>query len=100
MKEITTFTLQKMIEDSESLNVIDVRNIDEIATGYIAESIHIPLPLVEFKLPDIEKSKKYYVICRSGGRSAIAVQFLEDRGYNVTNVQGGMDAWTGPMQYS
>lgn len=99
MKEITNTALQQMIENGESLNIIDVRNVDELATGYIAESINIPLPLIEFKLPDIEKKKKYYVICHAGGRSAQAVQFLEQYGYDVTNVQGGMDAWAGPIQY-
>ena len=34
----------------------------------------------------------YYVICKSGMRSARACQFLEEQGYEVINVQGGMDA--------
>lgn len=99
MKEITTSQLQQAIENGEDVKLIDVRNMDEIATGYIARGLHIPLPLLEFKLPDLNKSTLYHVICRSGGRSAKAVQFLEEHGYQVINVQGGMEAWNGPIQY-
>ena len=35
----------------------------------------------------------YYVICKSGMRSARACQFLAEQGYEVINVLGGMDAF-------
>lgn len=40
----------------------------------------------------LDKDQLYYVICKSGMRSARACQFLAEQGYEVINVQGGMDA--------
>ena len=37
-------------------------------------------------------------VCRSGGRSGRATQFLESQGYDVTNMTGGMLAWEGETQ--
>lgn len=34
-----------------------------------------------------------------GGRSARAYQFLEAQGFDVTNVDGGTSAWSGPLAY-
>ena len=42
---------------------------------------------------ELDKEQAYYVICKSGRRSARACQFLAEEGYDVTNVQGGMDAF-------
>lgn len=52
------------------------------------------LPLSELldRYTELDKAQPYYVICRSGKRSARACQFLEEQGYDVTNVQGGMNA--------
>ncbi|WP_164828482.1 rhodanese-like domain-containing protein, partial [Streptococcus sp. DD11] len=35
----------------------------------------------------------HYIICQKGGRSARACEFLENHGYQVTNVQGGLEAY-------
>lgn len=63
--------------------------------GKIPDIIHIPLGLVEFRMNELSKSEPYYVVCRSGGRSGRATQFLESQGYDVTNILGGMLAWEG-----
>lgn len=46
---------------------------------------------------ELDKSKEYIMVCRSGARSATAVNFLESYGFNVTNLSGGMNAWTGKV---
>ncbi|MBD8112231.1 rhodanese-like domain-containing protein [Priestia megaterium] len=47
------------------------------------------------KLIHLDKSKNYIVVCRSGGRSGMAARFLEQQGYSVTNMTGGMMEWKG-----
>ncbi len=42
---------------------------------------------------ELNKNQEYIIVCRSGGRSARAVQFLESYGFQVINVVGGMLAW-------
>lgn len=98
MKTILPEELQAKIETGEQINLIDVREEDEVATGIIPGAKHIPLGLVEFKYQDLDKSKEYVLICRSGGRSGKACQFLEEQGYHVTNMSGGMLEWQGEVE--
>ncbi|MFD2655852.1 rhodanese-like domain-containing protein [Gracilibacillus thailandensis] len=98
MKEISSKQLQKMIEDKQNLNIIDVREVEEVAHGKIPKAIHIPLGLLEFRKHELDKSKEYIIVCRSGGRSARAASFLEDQGFHVTNLIGGMLAWEGETE--
>ena len=69
MKEIV-FDKFYQLYQKESLSVLDVREVEEL-----------------------DKDQLHYVICKSGIRSAHACQFLEERGYKVINVQGGMTAF-------
>ena len=95
MKEITAKELEQKLANGETLNILDVREVDEVTEGKIPGIIHIPLGLVEFRMNELSKSEPYYVVCRSGGRSGRATQFLESQGYDVTNMIGGMLAWEG-----
>ncbi|AYC29321.1 rhodanese-like domain-containing protein [Paenisporosarcina cavernae] len=98
MKSITTEELQERYENGEQFNIVDVREADEVAEGKIPGATHIPLGLIEFKHQELDKSKEYHMVCRSGGRSGRASQFLESQGYNVVNVDGGMMSWTGKTE--
>lgn len=95
MKEITAKEVESLINEGNLLNIIDVREVDEVAEGKIPGAINIPLGLVEFRMHELDKSKEYIMVCRSGGRSGRATEFLEDQGYNVINMQGGMLSWEG-----
>ena len=98
MKTIQPEELLAKLDAGEKVNMIDVREADEVATGIIPGAQHIPLGLVEFKYQELDKSKEYVMICRSGGRSGKACQFLEEQGYNVTNMSGGMLEWQGEVE--
>ncbi|WP_438313514.1 rhodanese-like domain-containing protein [Sporosarcina sp. FA9] len=98
MKEITTVELQTMLEKGDVLNLIDVRENDEVAEGVIPGAKHIPLGDVEARMEELDKTAEYIVICRSGGRSGRATQFLSDAGYDVTNMVGGMLEWNGKTE--
>ena len=98
MKEITTDELQLKLESSEILNLIDVREDEEVAEGIIAGAIHIPLGDLVARINELDKSKEYIVICRSSGRSGRATQFLTQEGYDVTNMVGGMLEWKGDTE--
>ncbi|QKY68793.1 rhodanese-like domain-containing protein [Lentibacillus sp. CBA3610] len=93
MKEITTQELAEKFKNNENVNVVDVREDDEVAKGKIPGAKHIPLGEVPQRLNEFDKNEHYYMVCRSGGRSGRASEYLEERGYDVTNVDGGMLAW-------
>lgn len=70
----------------------------EVASGRIPGAVNIPLGLVEFRMPDLDKSKEYIMVCQSGGRSGRATQFLESYGFKVINMVGGMLAWESKVE--
>ena len=98
MKEITAKELEQKLNAGEKLNIVDVREDEEVATGIIPGAKHIPLGQVPERLEELDKKKHYYMVCRSGGRSSNACQFLIQQGYNVTNMVGGMLAWEGETE--
>ncbi|MFC7060284.1 rhodanese-like domain-containing protein [Halobacillus seohaensis] len=98
MEGISTKDLQNSLQENKTLNIIDVREVDEVAEGKIPGAVNIPLGLLEFRMNELDKSKEYIMVCRSGGRSGRASQFLESRGFKVINMTGGMLAWEGVME--
>lgn len=98
MKEISAKEVQQAFEQGQSLNLIDVREVDEVEVGHIPGIIHIPLGLLEFRMHELNKDESYVMVCRSGGRSGSATQFLESQGFDVSNMVGGMLAWEGEVK--
>ncbi|MGE7918592.1 rhodanese-like domain-containing protein [Viridibacillus sp. NPDC093762] len=98
MKSISVEEVQQLLESGKELNLIDVREVDEVAAGIIPTAINIPLGLIEFRMNELDKSKEYIMVCRSGGRSGNATMFLENQGFNVANMDGGMLAWSGDVE--
>lgn len=98
MKQITAKEVEALLNEGERLNIIDVREVAEVAAGKIPGAVNIPLGLVEFRMNELDKSKEYIMVCRSGGRSGRATQFLESYGFNVINMIGGMLVWEGTVE--
>jgi rhodanese-related sulfurtransferase len=96
MKQYTA--IENLLTEEKELNIIDVREVDEVANGKIPGAIHIPLGLLEFRMHELDKSKDYIMVCRSGARSGRATQFLESYGFHVINMTGGMLAWEGKVE--
>ncbi|MEE9423696.1 MAG: rhodanese-like domain-containing protein [Methylococcales bacterium] len=83
---------------AENALVLDVREPNEYATGYIANAVNIPRGVLEFKInqhiDDSDKSVSILVYCKTGGRGALAVNTLKLMGYKqVVSLQGGIDNW-------
>lgn len=58
MKEITAREVQQTMEQGEKLNLIDVREVDEVEAGHIPGVIHIPLGLLEFRLHELNRGSR------------------------------------------
>lgn len=98
MKEMTAKEVEMNVTEGKALNIIDVREVDEVAAGKIPGAVNIPLGLLEFRMNELDKSKEYVMVCRSGGRSGRATQILESHGYSVINMTGGMLSYEGQVQ--
>lgn len=95
MKTITTDELLQRLEAGEQLNIIDVREEDEVAAGMIPGAKHIPLGEIDRRTDEFAAGEPYYLVCRSGARSGRASEFLNNQGIDTINVEGGMLNWNG-----
>lgn len=73
--------------------LIDVRNPDEFESFRVPGARLIPLPDVPERIEEIPDDRTVYVICKTGSRSARAVEFLNRQGHDTVNVRGGCLAW-------
>ena len=81
------------VYDVKGAKVIDVRSRPEYQGFHIAGSKNIPLEDILVNKMNLDKSKKYYLVCQSGMRSAMACNHLVKEGYDVVNLKGGMSAY-------
>ena len=91
MKEITFNNFYQLYQ-KEALSVLDVREVEEFEALHLEDARNFPLSQLADTYEQLDKTQPYYVICKSGMRSARACQFLAEQGYEVINVKGGMDA--------
>ena len=79
--------------------ILDVRTPEEVSEGYIPGATNIDIYLGQDFLNELEKldkSKNYYVYCRSGKRSAQACVLMNNAGFeNAYNLEGGFMNWEG-----
>jgi len=101
MEDLTQEEWVEQLENDNNAVVLDVRTDAEVADGIIPNAIHLDIYKgQEFidALEDLDKSKSYYVYCRSGNRSGKACQIMEQLGFEKAyNLEGGMLQWTGDV---
>jgi len=81
----------------EGVQLIDVRTTDEYGEGHLEGALNIDYKSDDFKataLATLDKSRPVALYCRSGRRSAAAADILAAEGFTVTNLLGGITAWT------
>ncbi len=93
--DITVQDLKARLDAGEKINLIDVREPDEYAADNIGGTL-IPLGELSYRVDELEdlQDEEVIVYCRSGKRSAMAQQILEENSFtNVRNLIGGMLAY-------
>ena len=79
--------------------ILDVRTALEGEEGYIPGDVNIDIYLGQeclMELEKLDKSKNYYVYCRSGNRSGQACAIMNSIGIeNAYNLEGGFMNWEG-----
>lgn len=95
MQEITAIELKEKMDAGE-VQLVDVRQPDEFAFAKIEGAKLIPLGEIIRRMDELDDSKELIVQCKSGGRSAYAIQYLAQAGYNgkMANLKGGITAWS------
>lgn len=94
VEEVSAEAFAKLYK-KEKLNVLDVRKESEFKEQHVKNAINFPLDFINKNYSQLDRSKKYYVHCKSGYRSIIEISILSSRGFdNLINIKGGFEALT------
>lgn len=96
MEQITATELKQRLDSGDDIQLIDVRQPDEYAFAKIEGAKLIPLGEIVRRMNEIDESKETIIHCKMGGRSAKAIEMLQQAGYkgNLRNMKGGITAWS------
>lgn len=81
--------------DLNSAVLLDVRSLDEFASGHLEGALNIPHDRIADEIATVvpDKSAQVVLYCRSGRRAQTALKTMQDMGYaNVVNLGGLEDA--------
>lgn len=93
--EISPRWLQAHIADQRPLELVDVREAYEYEVCHLPDSRHIPLGELTSRAAELPRDRDLVVYCKSGQRSAHAVAWLRDQGFDrALNLTGGIMAWS------
>ena len=99
MTDLTQEKWSEQFEANDNAVILDVRTEDEFEDGNIPKAVNIDIYQgQEFisELQKLDKSKSYFVYCRSGSRSSQACAIMNQLGFeNTFNLEGGFMDWEG-----
>ena len=103
LENLSVEDLEKEIESTEDLLLLDIREIQEyVDLGTIPSAIHAPRGMLEFWADPaspyyrdyFQEDKRIVLFCAGGGRSAFAAKALKDMGYDdVAHLEAGFSGW-------
>jgi rhodanese-related sulfurtransferase len=106
MAEVTTYSVEQVrqrLTVDPTLQLIDIRDVRELANGTIVGAVHAPRGMLEFWVDPAspyhkplfaDESREYVLFCGAGWRSALAAKALQDMGMaNVAHIDGGWAVW-------
>lgn len=89
------------LENDNNAVILDVRTLEEVEQGIIPNAIHIDIYMGQGfvqELNKLDKTKNYYVYCRSGNRSRQACYIMDQMGFEKAfNLMGGIIDWNGEI---
>jgi len=92
--EISPQELVESLQGNSPPEVIDVREPHELEISCLPGAENIPLGQLAARLSELDSAQAYVVMCRSGVRSAQALDLLASAGFRkVKNLRGGINAW-------
>lgn len=95
-KNLNAKEFKEAINSDKSAVILDVRTPSEYSEGHISNSILIDIydPTFQNKILELDKTKNYYIYCRSGSRSYHAGVFMLAQGFqSVQHLEEGILSW-------
>ena len=92
--EISPTELNEKLQNGGKIRLIDVREPQELQISQLPNAKLIPLGELPDRLSELDSAQEMVVFCRSGARSAYAVDLLRAAGFRkVRNLVGGINDW-------
>ncbi|HMP75797.1 MAG TPA: molybdopterin-synthase adenylyltransferase MoeB [Kiritimatiellia bacterium] len=92
---LTPAELKQERDANRPLVLLDVREAFELDIARLDPCVHIPLGELPARIGELDPASDIVCLCRSGGRSARAVQYLAQRGFpRVRNLTRGILGWS------
>jgi rhodanese-related sulfurtransferase len=105
MAEVKTYSVaqvQARLDDAK-VQIVDIRDIRELADGTVLGAFHAPRGMLEFWVDPAspyhkplfaDETREFILFCGAGWRSALAAKALQDMGMsNVAHIDGGWAEW-------
>lgn len=97
--EVSAVELASALSSAKPPLILDVRETEERDYAVIDDNIHIPLMELNTRIEEcrqaLDEGQELVVYCRSGARSAFAVELLIESGLKqAKNLSGGILAWS------
>lgn len=105
MVVVKTYTVQEVLArlDDPAVQIVDVRDVRELAEGTIVGALHAPRGMLEFwvdpaspyfKPVFADESREFILFCGLGWRSALSAKSLQEMGMtNLAHIEGGYTEW-------
>lgn len=96
IRQMSASEFRDALKSDAAAALLDVRSAKEYSDGHLPSAMNIDVLEEEAfvnKAKSLEKSKTWYIYCRSGRRSMRAARLMKDLGYSVVNMEGGITAW-------
>lgn len=105
MVVVKTYTVQEVLArlDDPAVQIVDVRDVRELAEGTVLGALHAPRGMLEFwvdpaspyfKPVFADESREFILFCGLGWRSALSAKSLQEMGMtNVAHIEGGYTEW-------
>jgi len=94
--EVSVEETHQLLQKREPLILLDIREKEEIALGYIRGAVFLPQGFLSEKLESFlpDKNASVVVYCAGGVRSLAAAKLMKEKGYtSVSSMAKGIDGW-------
>ncbi len=94
--EISVVETHQLLQKKEPIVLLDIREKEEIALGYIEGTAFLPQGLLSEKVENLlpDKNIPVVVYCAGGIRSLAAAKLMKERGYtHVFSMAKGINGW-------
>ena len=94
--ELSAAQVKADLDAGRKFILLDVRSKEEFDAGHLPNAMHVSRGLLEFKIGRVipDKNANIILYCRTGARSALTTQVLNEMGYlNAKNMAGAFKAW-------